>query len=91
MAAALLAARLGTTAMHDPTEGGLAAGLHEMAAASGARLEVDRDRVLWWEPAIALCQAGGRPLGHIGVRDAARRLRPLCVYPCNRRVLGRGI
>ena len=57
VAAALLAARLGCTAMHDPTEGGLAAGLHEMAAASGARLEVDRDRVLWWEPAIALCQA----------------------------------
>jgi hydrogenase expression/formation protein HypE len=57
VAAALLAARLGTTAMHDPTEGGLAAGLHEMAAASGARLEVDRDRVLWWEPAIALCRA----------------------------------
>ncbi len=55
--AALLAARLGTTAMHDPTEGGLAGGLHEMAAASGARLEVDRGRVLWWEPAVALCRA----------------------------------
>ena len=56
---ALLAARLGATAMHDPTEGGLAAGLHEMAAASGVRLTVDGDRVLWWEPAIALCQALG--------------------------------
>ncbi len=41
--AALLAVRLGTTAMRDPTEGGPAAGLHEMAAASGIRLRVDRD------------------------------------------------
>jgi hydrogenase expression/formation protein HypE len=57
--AALLAARLGATAMHDPTEGGLAAGLHEMAAASGARLRLDRTRVLWWEPAVALCMAAG--------------------------------
>jgi hydrogenase maturation factor len=57
--AALLAVRLGCTAMHDPTEGGLAAGLHEMAAASRVRLRVDRARVLWWEPALALCRAVG--------------------------------
>jgi hydrogenase maturation factor len=57
--AALLAARLGSTAMHDPTEGGLAAGLHELAAASGISLRVNRGRVLWWEPAIAVCQAVG--------------------------------
>ena len=31
---ALLAAELGATAMHDPTEGGLVASLHEMAAAA---------------------------------------------------------
>jgi hydrogenase expression/formation protein HypE len=57
VAAAVLATRLGTTAMHDPTEGGLAGGLQEMAAASGTRLEVDREQVLWWEPAVALCRA----------------------------------
>jgi hydrogenase expression/formation protein HypE len=57
--AALLAARLGATAMHDPTEGGLAAGLHEMAAASEIRLRVNRAEVLWWEPAVAVCQAVG--------------------------------
>jgi hydrogenase expression/formation protein HypE len=57
--AALLAARLGATAMHDPTEGGLAAGLHEMATASRTRLRVDRAQVLWWEPAITICQAAG--------------------------------
>jgi hydrogenase maturation factor len=59
VSAALLAAGLGCTAMHDPTEGGLAAGLHELAAASGIRLRVTRGRVLWWEPAMALCQAVG--------------------------------
>jgi hydrogenase maturation factor len=57
--AALAAARLGSTAMHDPTEGGLAAGLNELAAASGACLRVDRERVLWWEPAMAVCLAAG--------------------------------
>jgi hydrogenase expression/formation protein HypE len=57
--AALLGARLGSTAMHDPTEGGLAAGLNELAYASGVRLRVDRDRLLWWEPAIAVCRAVG--------------------------------
>jgi hydrogenase expression/formation protein HypE len=57
--AALLAGRLGATAMHDPTEGGLAAGLHEMAAASGARLRIDRTQVLWWPPAMAVCRAAG--------------------------------
>jgi hydrogenase expression/formation protein HypE len=59
VSAALLAARLGATAMHDPTEGGLAGGLHEMAAASGVRLQVDRSQVLWWEPGLALCRAVG--------------------------------
>ncbi len=57
--AALLAARLGARAMHDPTEGGLAAGLHEMAAASEVCLRVMRAQVLWWEPAIAVCVAAG--------------------------------
>ena len=32
---ALLAADHGVTAMHDPTEGGIAMGLYEMASASG--------------------------------------------------------
>jgi len=54
---ALLAARLGATAMHDPTEGGLAAGLHELAHASDVRISVDREAVLWFEPGVAVCQA----------------------------------
>jgi hydrogenase expression/formation protein HypE len=57
--AALLAADLGATGLHDPTEGGLAAGLHELAAAAGVALRVDPARVLWFEPAAAVCRAVG--------------------------------
>lgn len=62
--AALTAADLGATAMHDPTEGGLAAGLHELAAAAGVAVRVDRSRVLWFEPAVAVCRVlGADPWG----------------------------
>jgi hydrogenase maturation factor len=57
--AALLAAGQGAVAMHDPTEGGLAAGLHELAAASGVALAVDRRAVLWFAPGRAICDALG--------------------------------
>ncbi len=56
---ALLAAALGAVALHDPTEGGIAAGLHEMASASGVRIRIDRDSVLWFGPGIAVCRALG--------------------------------
>jgi hydrogenase maturation factor len=42
---ALLAARGGATAMHDPTEGGVAAALFELSTASGKRLVVDLDLI----------------------------------------------
>lgn len=57
--AALLAAGQGAVAMHDPTEGGLAAGLHELASASGVGLVVDRRPVLWFDPGTAVCDALG--------------------------------
>jgi hydrogenase maturation factor len=57
--AALAAAELGAIALHDPTEGGIAAGLNELAAASGVRLRVDRTRVLWFDPGLAVCTALG--------------------------------
>lgn len=57
VAPALLAADLGATAMHDPTEGGLASGLHELAAASNVRVRIDRRKVVWFEPALAVCRA----------------------------------
>jgi hydrogenase maturation factor len=56
---ALLAAELGATALHDPTEGGLAAGLHELADAARVRIRVDREAVLWFEPGLAVCRALG--------------------------------
>lgn len=60
---ALLAAGLGATAMHDPTEGGLAAALHEMADASSLRIRIDLRAVLWFEPGRALCRIlGADPL-----------------------------
>ncbi len=57
--AALRAAELGATAMHDPTEGGLSAGLHELAEASALALRVDAEAVLWFEPGVTLCTAVG--------------------------------
>ena len=56
---ALAAAALGASAMHDPTEGGLAAGLHEIAEASGVAIVVDRSEVAWYPPAVAVVEAAG--------------------------------
>ena len=56
---ALLATGLGANALHDPTEGGLAGGLHEMARAAGLRLVVDRSAILWFPPGLAVCEAAG--------------------------------
>jgi hydrogenase maturation factor len=56
---ALLATRLGATALHDPTEGGLAAGLHELAAASDVSIRVEQQSVLWFEPGLAVCREVG--------------------------------
>ena len=61
---ALLATELGASALHDPTEGGLATALHEVAEASGVSLVVDSDAVLWFEPGVAVCAAlGADPWG----------------------------
>jgi hydrogenase expression/formation protein HypE len=54
------------TAMHDPTEGGLATGLRELAGASGVGLRVDGDRIPVDPRGAALCTAFGLdPLGAI--------------------------
>ena len=57
--AALRAAALGASAMHDPTEGGLSAGLYEMAEAAGVGLLVSADAVLWYQPGRVLAEALG--------------------------------
>ena len=56
---ALAAARMDASALHDPTEGGLSAGLHEMADASGVSLAIELDSILWFEPGAELCSVAG--------------------------------
>lgn len=51
-------------AMHDPTEGGLATGLYEMATAAGVGILVDEDRIpVLPETALVCRQLGLAPLG----------------------------
>lgn len=82
--AALVAAAHGATALHDPTEGGLAAGLVELAGASGVALEVEAAAVLWFEPGIAVCRAlGADPWGTLAsgallAAFPADRAEPAC-------------
>ena len=53
-------------AMHDPTEGGIATALVELADAAGVGLRIDRDRIMVVPEGRALCEAFGLdPLGTI--------------------------
>lgn len=47
------------TAMHDPTEGGVLAGLFEMASASGLAFEVDRGEIIVSPDTEQICKASG--------------------------------
>ena len=46
-------------AMHDPTEGGIATALHELAAAANVGLRIDHDRIMVLPEGRALCDAFG--------------------------------
>ncbi len=75
---ALAAARAGgVTAMHDPTEGGLASALWELAQAAGVGLEVFAERVPVLPEGQALCQA----LGIDPLQAIASGALLLCVQP----------
>jgi hydrogenase maturation factor len=51
-------------AMHDPTEGGIATALWEMAEAAGVGLRIDRERIVELREGVELCAAFGLdPLG----------------------------
>src|SRR5438477_6168978 len=53
-------------AMHDPTEGGVATALVELADAAGVGLRIDRDRIIVLPEGRTLCEAFGLdPLGTI--------------------------
>ncbi len=56
---ALKAAELGANAMHDPTEGGVSNGLHEMADASGVGFRVNIEKVPFKEETLRLCEFYG--------------------------------
>jgi len=65
-AARIAADHPGVHAMHDPTEGGLATGLHEVAFASGTGLRLHADRVPVLAEGRRLCEEYGLdPLGAI--------------------------
>jgi len=62
--AANIAAASGAHAMHDPTEGGVGAAIHEMAYAAGLRVNVDLDRILVLKVTRDICRTLGiDPLG----------------------------
>jgi hydrogenase maturation factor len=64
--AAIATAVGGVHAMHDPTEGGVATGLREMAQASGVGLEIREEALPYLPESVALCQHFGlNPLGVI--------------------------
>jgi hydrogenase maturation factor len=75
--ARLAAGLRAATAMHDPTEGGLATGLRELAAASGVGLRIHRDRIPLLAEAVPVCAALGLdPLGCIASGALLLTCRP---------------
>lgn len=89
----------GASALHDPTEGGVATGLVEMAAAAGLRFCVDLDEIPVHPYTDRLCAHFGlRPLGLIGsgallvtlrARRAGKLLAALAARGIPARVVGR--
>jgi hydrogenase maturation factor len=64
-------------AMHDPTEGGIATALHELAEAAGVGLRIDRDRIMTLPEGRVLCEAFGLdPLGTIASGALLMTLAP---------------
>jgi hydrogenase expression/formation protein HypE len=64
-------------AMHDPTEGGVATALHELAAAAGVGLRVDKSRIPLIPEGAELCRAFGLdPLGTIASGALLMTLAP---------------
>ncbi|MBI1734313.1 MAG: hypothetical protein HYR51_03995 [Candidatus Rokubacteria bacterium] len=94
---AVIAARHGASAMHDPTEGGVRAGLHEIAFASRVRIAVDLDRIPVLRSTAEICRHYGiDPLGLIGsgallATVPARRASGLLRAWASRGIAGREI
>jgi len=64
---ARIALKYGVTAMHDPTEGGVATGVYELASASGKSVEVNIDSILVRHETDRICAKYELdPLGLLG-------------------------
>ena len=64
-------------AMHDPTEGGVATALWELAEAAGVGLRIDRERIVTLPEGLELCRAFGLdPLGTIASGALLVKLAP---------------
>jgi hydrogenase expression/formation protein HypE len=64
-------------AMHDPTEGGVATALHELAIAAGVGLRIDRSRITVVPEGAELCRVFGLdPLGTIASGSLLMTLSP---------------
>jgi hydrogenase maturation factor len=88
---ALLTAELGATAMHDPTEGGLAAALHELAQASGVGVRVDLSSVLWFGPGRVVCEElAADPMATLASGSLLAAFRPDRAQAALRALAGRG-
>jgi hydrogenase maturation factor len=72
-----IACEFGVHAMHDPTEGGIATALWEMADAAGVGLRIDRERIMVLPEGRELCAAYGLdPLGTIASGALLMTLAP---------------
>jgi hydrogenase maturation factor len=64
-------------AMHDPTEGGIATALHELAEAAHVGLRIDRERIVMLKEGVEICRAFGLdPLGTIASGALLATLAP---------------
>jgi hydrogenase maturation factor len=67
----------GVHAMHDPTEGGIATALWELAEAAGVGLRIDRERIMVLPEGAELCAVYGLdPLGTIASGSLLMTLAP---------------
>lgn len=82
----------GVTAMHDPTEGGLATGLRELAIASGVGLEIQEDRLPVLPLTREICTALAlNPLGLIASGSLLIAVRAEACQPLLNRLAEAGI